>query len=156
MDTRAQHGSGLSDRAKVIDQLVNTYRELNTRYRVLGEEALVASGVRDTIDHMRRDEMLFAQALKERVTGVGTRRADGEEFEPEPVVGAISADDSPIMVISQFGNARATTLTLLKQLEEEDWNKSAGDGQTILQHAQDLVENDRVQLAKLEQMIAGR
>lgn len=156
MDPRAEQTTELSDRAKIIDQLVNTYRELNTRYRTLGAETLTASGVRDIINRMRRDEMFFAQALKERVTGIGTLRNDGTDTEPEPVVGAITGDDSPIMVISQFGNARATTLTLLKQLEEADWTKPTEDGSTILEHAQELVDNDRTQLAKLEQMVVGR
>lgn len=153
MDTGVQHTSGLSERAKVIDQLVNTYRELNTRYRPLGDEVLRSSGARDIIERMRMDEMLFAQALKERVTGVGTVALEGED---DPVIGTESADDSTIMVISQFGNARATTLTLLKQMEEQDWDKPTGDGGTILKHAQNLAESDRNQLAKLNQVVAGR
>lgn len=156
METGVHQTSGMSERARVIDQLVNTYRELNTRYRPLGDEVLSSSGARDIIVRMREDEMLFAQALKERVTGVGTAHAGHEEADPEPVVGAISADDSAVMVISQFGNARATTLTLLKQLEDEDWTKATDDGKTILEHAQDLAESDRNQLARLERTAAGR
>lgn len=154
MNTSIQHESGMSDRARVIDQLVNTYRELNTRYRPLGDETLSTSGAADIIERMRHDEMYFAQALKERVTGVG--KAGTAHDEPEPVVGAMTADDSPIMVISQFGNARATTLTLLKQLDEGDWTRSAEDGKTILDHARDLAESDRNQLGKLERALAGR
>lgn len=153
METSVQHGSGLSERARVIDQLVNTYRELNTRYRPLGDETLRSSGARDIIDRMRMDEMLFAQALKERITGVGTAATtDGEE----PVIGNETADDSTIMVISQFGNARATTLTLLKGLDETEWEKPTDDGKTILEHARDLAESDRNQMAKLERTVAGR
>ncbi len=144
----------MSDRARVIDQLVNTYRELNTRYRPVGNEALATSGAAEIIERMRRDEMYFAQALKERVTGVGKVGTSGDE--PEPVVGAMSASDSATMVISQFGNARATTLTLLKQLDESDWTRATDDGMTILDHARDLAESDRNQLAKLERALGGR
>lgn len=154
MNTSVQQESGMNDRARVIDQLINTYRELNTRYRPLGNEALSTSGAADIIARMRHDEMYFAQALKERVTGVAT--AGGEGREPEPVVGTISADDSPTMVISQFGNARATTLSLLKQLDEGDWTRPTDDGKTILEHARDLAESDRRQLEKLERAIGGR
>lgn len=152
MNTSVQQESGMSDRARVIDQLVNTYRELNTRYRPLGNEALASSGASDIIERMRHDEALFAQALKERVTGVGTLDDDGEL---EPVVD-VATDESPIMVISQFGNARATTLTLLKQLDEADWTRATDDGMTILDHARDLAESDRNQLEKLERAIGGR
>lgn len=152
MNTSVQHESGMSDRARVIDQLVNTYRELNTRYRPLGDETLSTSGAFDIIDRMRQDEALFAQALKERITGVGTL---DEEGETTPVVG-VTPDESPIMVISQFGNARATTLTLLKQMDEGDWTRATEDGKTILDHARDLAESDRNQLARLERAVAGR
>lgn len=154
MNTSVQRESGMSDRARVIDQLVNTYRELNTRYRPLGDETLRTSGASDIIERMRHDEMYFAQALKERVTGVG--KAGAEDDEPEPVVGAMTPDDSPIMLISQFGNARATTLTLLKQMDEAEWTRATEDGKTILDHARDLAESDRNQLAKLERAVAGR
>lgn len=153
METSVSQSSGLSDRARVIDQLVTTYRELNTKYRPLDEETLRSSGVRDIIERMRSDEMLFAQALKERITGVGTASVNGED---EPVIGNESADDTTVMVISQFGNARATTLTLLKQIEEGDWQNPTDDGKTILDHARDLAESDRNQIAKLERLIAGR
>lgn len=153
METGVQQSSGLSERARVIDQLVTTYRELNTRYRPLGDETLRSTGARDIIDRMRSDEMLFAQALKERITGVGTAAVEGED---EPVIGTESADDSTIMLISQFGNARATTLTLLKGMDENDWEKPTDDGKTILEHARDLAESDRNQMAKLERTVAGR
>ena len=153
MDTSTAHTSGLSERGRVIDQLVATYRELNTRYRPLGDETLSSTGARDIIERMRKDEMLFAQALKERITGFGTGVIGGED---EPVIGNETADDSTIMVISQFGNARATTLTLLKSIDEGEWQKPTDDGKTIMEHARDLAESDRNQMAKLERLVAGR
>lgn len=153
METGVQHSSGLSERARVIDQLVTTYRELNTQYRPLGDETLRSTGARDIIDRMRNDEMLFAQALKERITGVGTGALKGED---EPLIGTETADDSTIMLISQFGNARATTLTLLKGMDESEWEKPTDDGKSIMDHARDLAESDRNQMAKLQRAVAGR
>jgi hypothetical protein len=153
MDSGTKIPSALTERASIIDALVNTYRELNTRYRPLGDDLLRSSGARDVIERMRMDEMLFAQALKERVTGVGTVPIEGET---DPVIGTESPDDSTVMVISQFGNARATTLTLLKEVQEGDWSKPTDDGQSILDHARDLAESDRHQLDKLARLLAGR
>ena len=153
METGIQPAPGLSERAKVIDALVSTYRELNTRYRPIGDDVLRSSGARDVIERMRTDEMLFAQALKERLTGVGTAPVEGED---DPIAGLEVASESTINLISQFGNARATTLTLLKQADESEWTKSTDDGKTILEHAQDLAESDRNQLARLAGMVAGR
>lgn len=143
----------LNERARIIDILVNTYRQLNTRYRPLDEEMLRKTGARDVINRMRTDEALFAQALKERVTGVGTASVDGED---EPITGIESEDDPTVMLISQFGNARATTLTLLKQVEEGDWTRPTDDGLSILDHARELSESDQNQLAKLERMVGGK
>lgn len=143
----------LNERARIIDILVNTYRQLNTRYRPLDEDMLRKSGARDVINRMRTDEALFAQALKERVTGVGTAPVEGED---EPIIGIESEDDPTVMLISQFGNARATTLTLLKQVQEDDWNNPTDDGLSILEHARELSESDQNQLAKLERMVGGK
>lgn len=154
MESGVQNTSGLNqERATIIDQLVRTYRELNMKYRPLGDEPLEAPDVRTIIERMREDEMLFAQALKERITGVGTATHDGED---EPIIGTESADDTTIMVISQFGNARATTLTLLKQLDETEWSRQTEDGRTIYDHARDLADSDRNQLAKLERLLGSR
>lgn len=153
METGVRTSADLNERASIIDALVNTYRELNTVYRPLGDEVLRSSGAREIIDRMRIDEAYFAQALKERITGVGSVALEGED---EPVTGTESADDSTVMVISQFGNARATTLTLLKQAEEEDWTKPTDDGQSILDHTRELAESDRNQLAKLARLVQGR
>ncbi len=60
------------------------------------------------------------------------------------------------MLISQFGNARATTLTLLKGLDESEWEKPTDDSKSILDHARELAESDRNQMAKLQQLVAGR
>lgn len=153
METGTQQAPALKERAEVIDVLVNTYRELNTRYRPVGDDALLSSGARDIIERMRMDEMLFAQALRERLTGVATASVEGED---DPIVGLEVASDSTVNLISQFGNARATTLTLLKQAQDEDWLREAGDGMTVLQHAQELAESDRNQLAKLASMVGRR
>jgi hypothetical protein len=153
METRTQQAPALKDRADVIDVLVNTYRELNTRYRPVGDDVLRTSGARDILERMRMDEMLFAQALRERLTGVATAPVEGQN---DPVLGLGEADDSTVNLISQFGNARATTLTLLKQAQEEDWHRETGDGKTVLQHAQELAESDRNQLAKLASAVGRR
>lgn len=140
---------------ELIDGLVNTYRELNHQIRTIDESRLTAGGsdgsVRDVIASMRHDEMLFAQALKERVTGVAT---PATEAGGDPVTGLESEHDSTAMLISQFGTARATTLTMLKGLDEEGWTKMQDDGMSILDHVQELIENDAAQLERIKQILS--
>lgn len=129
------------DSSGLIDSLVNTYRELNIKYRTLGE----SEDLKQIVARMRDDEIAFSQALKDRITGVGT--ADDEE--KEVVDGS---EDTLAQVISQFGSVRATTLNLLKGIPEESaWDQQDDDGITIRQHVEDLVKSDATQLDRLKQ-----
>lgn len=132
------------DTSGLIDSLVGTYRELNVKYRTLDEN----SEMKPIIARMRDDEIAFSQALKDRITGVGT--ADGEE--KEVVDGS---ERTLAQVISQFGSVRATTLNLLKGISNDsDWDKADEDGKTIRDHVGDLVKSDAAQLERLKQ-VAG-
>lgn len=146
----AERGSG---QAALIDQLVDTYRELNNHVRPLPEERLNAGGedgsVRSVISRMRIDEMRFAQALKERITGV----IHADLADKDPVLGTEHRNDTTIMLISQFGTARETTLNLLKNLTDEDWTKRTDDGKSIRDHVEDLVASDRNQLQRIKQLL---
>ena len=137
----------------LISILVNTYRELNTHVRPIAEDKLTSGGmensVRGIIARMRTDEMKFAQALKQRVTGVVMTGPDGQD----PVIVGESAHDTTKMLISQFGTGRETTLSLLKDLTDDDWLKSTDDGSSILSHVQDLARNDETQLQRIKQLL---
>lgn len=130
------------DTSELIDSLVNTYRELNMKYRTLEE----TPEMREIVSRMRDDEVAFSQALKDLTTGVGT--AEGEQGE---VVDGF--DRSLAQVISQFGTVRATTLNMLKGLPDEAaWEMQDENGDTIRQHVERLVQSDATQLERLKQV----
>lgn len=132
------------DTSGLIDSLVGTYRELNMKYRTLEEN----SEMKPIIARMRDDEIAFSQALKDRITGVGTA---GDE-EKEVVDGS---ERTLAQVISQFGSVRATTLNLLKGIPSESvWDQPDDDGKTIREHVSDLIKSDATQLERLSK-IAG-
>lgn len=129
------------DTSGLIDSLVNTYRELNVKYRTLEDNPALLP----IVSRMRDDEMAFAQALKDLTTGVGT--ADGEQTE---VVDG--GDRTLAQVISQFGSVRATTLNMLKGNGVETvWDVADEDGKTVREHVEDLVKSDATQLERLSQ-----
>lgn len=131
------------DTTKLIDSLVDTYRQLNVRFRNQNESAEAKA----IVGRMRDDEIAFSQALKDHLTGIGT--AGGEETE---IVDG--SDETLAQIISQFGSVRATTLNMLKQIRDgSGWNDLTEDGKSILEHVQDLVESDRVQLDRLGQAL---
>lgn len=152
-------------RDQIIDALVATYRELNTRVRPLEEAQLTAkaaatpsglgagagASVHDIVARMRNDELRFAQALKERITGVPMPDILEDD---SPIIGTESEDDTTAVLISQFGTARATTLTMLKGLSDEDWNTTVDEGKTIHDRVQELVSSDKRQLERIMQQVA--
>lgn len=137
----------------LISALVNTYRELNVHVRQLPESAVTddkgQGSVRDIVTRMRYDEMHFSQALKQRLTGV----VIGDPDQDDRIAAEAVEDASTPEIISQFGTARETTLSLLGNLTDEEWNQTTNDGDTILQHVQALVESDRAQLERIKAML---
>jgi hypothetical protein len=101
---------------------------------------------------MRNDELRFAQALKERITGVPMPEIFGDDA---PVIGTESEHDTTPVLISQFGTARATTLTMLKGLSDEDWSNPLDEGKTIQDRVEELVASDQRQLQRILQQIGA-
>lgn len=133
------------DTANLIDSLVETYRELNLKYR--NHEGNEQS--RNIVGRMRDDEMAFAQALKDHLTGIGT--ADDEE--KEVVDGS---ERTFAQMISQFGSVRATTLNMLKGIDKDSqWSITDASGKSIRDHVADLVQSDRNQLQRLQEVLGS-
>lgn len=130
--------------ASYIDQLIGTYRELNLRVRPLQETTLStfhgSTSVRQIVQAMRDRELAFAQRLKERTTAY----APTENDSGASVLGLETDSDSTAMLISQFGTARGTTLSMLKALPDGAWTTPGTDGGTGLeQDVQALVAQDK-------------
>lgn len=149
----ATNAMGTARHEDLVSALVNTYRELNVHVRPLPESTLTAprgeGSVRDLVARMRRDEMRFSQALKQRVTGV----VIGDPDDDERLAAEAIKDASTAQLISQFGTARETTLSLLESLTTEDWNRATDDGKSILQHVQELTQSDHAQLERIKSML---
>ena len=141
----------------LMDSLIATYRTLNMSVRPRPEEELRSRGagghgVRDVVQRMRDDELLFSQALKERISGVTMP----EMFQDErPVIGTEHEGDSTAKLLAQFGTARESTLAMLRSLAAEEW-ESSGEGQeSIAARVAGLAANDRKQLERIAQVVPG-
>ena len=141
----------------LIDTLIATYRTLNMSVRPRPEEELRSRGsgshgVRDVVQRMRDDELLFSQALKERISGVTMPEMFHDE---RPVIGTEHEGDSTAKLLAQFGTARESTLAMLRSLPDAEWD-TAGEGQqTIAARVASLAENDRKQLERIARVIPG-
>lgn len=142
-----------STRRQIIDQLIATYRELNMRVRPLDEATLTRSGddsVRSIVERMRNDELKFAQALKERLTGVPMPDMFGDDT---PIIGTETENDTTAIIISHFGTARATTLSMLQEVDENDWTTPVEGGRSIEERVRELAANDTQQLERIRSQL---
>ncbi len=147
----------VTQKDELLQQLIGTYRDLNNRVRPLAEERLRLKrgdhpSIRDVVVQMRDDELIFAQALKERLTGVPRPDVLAEEG---PTLGHEQQGDPTAYVISQFGTARATTLSLLRDLSDERWTEPIEGGGTVVDRIQELVASDQRQLERLNGLLGA-
>jgi hypothetical protein len=143
---------------ELIDGLIATYRELNTKVRPMPEDRLRITGgdagsVRDVVSRLRDSELRFSQALKERITGVPMPEMFGEG--DAPVVGTEGASDTTAAVLSQFGTARESTLAMLRTLPEEDWDLQVEGGQPLRMRIRQLHDNDRRQMERIVSLLGS-
>lgn len=139
----------MADR-EIVDALISTYRNLNSKVRPLPEDRLRVKGgsgsVREVVRRLRDDELRFSQSLKEKVSGVPMTMSsfDGEET---PLLGTESDDDSTATMLAQFGTARESTLAMLRSLPDADWG--VGDNDSVRSMATRLVANDKKHLDRI-------
>lgn len=143
-------------RRQTIDRLIATYRELNIAVRPRPEEELTRQGpdgsVHDIVERMKADELKFAQALKERLSGVASAEVQGETA---PIIGTEREEDTTLLLISQFGTARATTLSMLRGISDAEWSAPVEDGSSIADRVQSLATNDEMQLERIRKLLGG-
>lgn len=143
----------------LIGGLIETYRMLNNNVRVVPEERLRApSGdkpaVRDVMRRFRDDELRFSQALKERISGVPIPDIfSGDEL---PTLGTETEADTTAMLIAQFGTARESTLAMLRDLPESEWDAPIEGGTSIRNRVTEMLDNDRRQLERITSLLQAR
>ncbi len=147
----------IEEQQQAFDELIATYRELNSRVRPLSEDRLrlgSAGGrsVRDVVQRLRDEELRFSQALKERLTGVPMPEIFGDDA---PVLGTEGEDDATAVLLSQFGTARESTLAMLRGVEGEDWTTAIEGGTTISARIEQLRANDRRRVEQITGLLGS-
>lgn len=136
-------------------QLIETYRTLNHELRNRGEDVLSADhggeSIKSIVRTMKDDELLFAKALSQGLTG-DILGADQDE---PPVIGTEASNETGQILISQFGSARATTLNAMQAADDEAWDKPLDGNKRMLDLAKDLVESDRANMEKIRRLAGG-
>ena len=143
----------------LIGGLIETYRILNNNVRIVPEERLRSPtgsnpAVRDVMRRFRDDELRFSQALKERISGVPMPDIFGRD--DLPTLGTETEADTTAMLIAQFGTARESTLAMLRDLPETDWDAPIEGGTSIRNRVSEMLENDRRQLERITSLLQAR
>lgn len=146
-----------ADRETTRRELIDTYKFLNNEVRGKDEESLAAkrgdTSVKEIIRQMRDDELLFAKALTERLTGDVLGDSDAED--EMPLIGNEVEDASTMVLISQFGSARATTLNTMASAQDADWDKPMSEDRTMMDLARGLAERDRQNIEKIRSAVGA-
>lgn len=139
----------------LINNLIGTYRELNFLVRPLTNEQLDAStggpSVRQILKRAEEQELNFTQTLKETLTG---QTISNGLDDTSPIVGGETERDPARVILSQFGTARESALSLLREMDDAGWNTQAG-GKTVAERVQAVVENDQKLLANVKSAIGA-
>ncbi len=146
------------DEQSLFNGLIGTYRELNMKVRTLPEERLQLGRGRETVRRvildMRDDELIFSQALKDRLVGAPMvdifRGRVGVE-----AAGIPSPDDTTMEVISQFGTARESTLAMLRGMSPESWDDQSQGAFTIREATSGLLASDAARLKKIVTLLGS-
>jgi hypothetical protein len=136
-------------------QLIETYKTLNFKVRGRSEQELTADhggdSVKAEVGTMRTHELQFAKALTTALAGDASGLP--KDAAAEPVFGTEGAEESATVLISQFGNARATTLNTIQSVTDDVWDRPLIENRRMHDLAKELVESDRKHMEKIRRML---
>lgn len=121
-----------------IENLVETYRTLIWSHRKSEQRESHLLLVKE----MRDNEVRFSRSLKTRLSGLSdTDASTGNSVD--------GSDSTLAQLISQFGTARATTLSMLRDGAADVWNRQLDDETSLESLVQNLIAKDQHYLEQL-------
>ena len=150
---------------EMIDALIASYRELNHKIRGanIGDEVTVQElekghdSISGILYQMRNRELNASQAIKRMVQGLDSPQSDDEAtvLTEQQVASGIR----PHILLSQFGTAREASLSVLRELPDEEWDKeyqTPRGRMTLRQYVQSLIDRDREQIRRIDEKLKAR
>lgn len=145
----------------IIDQLIATYRELNmkVRGRDFGQlqtpEELIgkSDSVPAILFALRNRELNVSQSVKAMLLGLAVTGDDETAVLSEQ---QIAAGTSASVLLSQFGTARESILSLVRELPDETWEKTftTPRGEMSLRaYLQTLVDRDAERMKQIDGLL---
>ena len=145
----------------IIDQLIATYRDLNMKVR--GRDFGTPQAPTDLIGKsdsvpailfaLRNRELNVSQAVKAMLVGQDVTDDDEPASLSEQ---QIAAGTSPSVLLSQFGTARESILSQVRELSDDVWNqsfKTPRGEMSLKDYLQTLVDRDKERLAQIDALL---
>ncbi len=150
----------MADQA-IVDQLIATYRELNMKVR--GRDFGVPGTPEDLVGKtdsvpailfgLRNRELNVSQAVKAMILG---RDVTGDDEPATLSEQQVAAGTSPSVLLSQFGTARESILSQVRELPDEVWNQkfvTPRGEMTLKDYLQTLVDRDNERMKQIDALL---
>lgn len=146
----------MANNEDLVNRMIDTFRQLNLLIRPLSDEQLEArsgasASIQQILKGLRDGELRFSQLIKEKLTGQKINESLGDNA---PVIGLETGDEHAHVLLSQFGTARESTLSLIREMSDAHWNDSVS-GRSIAERVQEQVENDQKTLENVQSTVRG-
>lgn len=150
----------MADQA-IVDQLIATYRELNMKVR--GRDFGAPGAPEDLVGKtdsvpailfgLRNRELNVSQAVKAMILG---REVTGDDEPATLSEQQVAAGTSPSVLLSQFGTARESILSQVRELPDEVWNQkfvTPRGEMTLKDYLKTLVDRDNERMKQIDALL---
>lgn len=146
---------------EILNELIAVYRDLNMRLRGADLDAIKekkadnGETVLEILRRMRNREYNASLAVKQ-MSMDGDSSAIDESSNAEVLDELILTEMTPKILLSQFGTAREATLSLLRNIGEEEWDKehpTPRGNMTMREYLRAVVNDDREDEKLLNQLV---
>lgn len=147
---------------ELINEMIEIYRDLNMRLRgadldsIKDQKADNGETVEQILRRMRNREYNASQAIKLMTLEDASAGEIDEAHDSEVLNELVATGVTPIIMLSQYGTAREATLSLLRQISDEQLDKEEASPRgkiSIREYCRKLVNDDREDEKLLNQIV---
>lgn len=147
---------------ELINEMIEIYRDLNMRLRgadldsIKDQKADNGETVEQILRRMRNREYNASQAIKLMTLEDEAAGEIDEAHDSEVLNELVATGVTPIIMLSQYGTAREATLSLLRQISDEQLDKEEASPRgkiSIREYCRKLVNDDREDEKLLNQIV---
>lgn len=147
---------------ELLNEMIEIYRDLNMRMRgadliaIKDQKADNGETLEQILNRMRNREYNASQAIKLMSMGDAAAANIKEDQQAEVLDELVATGVTPIIMLSQYGTAREATLSLLRQINDEELDREQPSPRgtiSIREYCRKLINDDREDEKLLNQLV---